>query len=50
MKEKQKVYYICKEEFSTDEHNKNAFKRYHKSEIIVIIQENLERLFIAFTI
>ena len=28
--EKQKVCYICKKEFSTDENNKNAFKLYHK--------------------
>ena len=28
--EKQKVFYICKKEFSTDENDKNAFKLYHK--------------------
>ena len=28
--EKQKVCYICKKEFSTDENDKNAFKLYHK--------------------
>ena len=28
--EKQKVCYICKKEFSTDEKEKNAFKLYHK--------------------
>ena len=28
--EKQKVCYICKKEFSTDENNKNEFKLYHK--------------------
>ena len=28
--EKQKVCYICKKEFSTDENDKNAFKLYHE--------------------
>ena len=28
--EKQKVCYICKKEFSTDEDDENAFKLYHK--------------------
>ena len=28
--EKQKVCYICKKEFSTDENDKNTFKLYHK--------------------
>ena len=28
--EKQKVCYICKKEFSTDENDKNAFELYHK--------------------
>ena len=28
--EKQKVCYICKKEFTTDENDKNAFKLYHK--------------------
>ena len=28
--EKQKVCYICKNEFSTDENDKNVFKLYHK--------------------
>ena len=28
--EKQKVYHICKEGFSTDKNDKNAFKLYHK--------------------
>ena len=28
--EKQKVCYICKKEFNTDENDKNAFKLYHK--------------------
>ena len=46
--EKQKVCYICKKEFSTDENDKNVFKLYIKSEIIVITQENLEELLIVF--
>ena len=28
--EKQKVYYICKKEFSTDKNDNNAFRLYHK--------------------
>ena len=48
--EKQKVCYICKKEFSTDENDKNVFKLYIKSEIIVITQENLEELLIVFAI
>ena len=48
--EKQKVSYICKKEFSTDENDKNAFKLYHKSEIIVITPENLVELLIVFAI
>ena len=48
--EKQKVCYICKKEFSTDENDKNAFKLYHKSEIIVITPENLVELLIVFAI
>ena len=28
--ENQKVCYLCKKEFSTDENDKNAFKLYHK--------------------
>ena len=28
--EKQKVCYMCKEEFNTDDNGKNAFKLYHK--------------------
>ena len=48
--EKQKVCYICKKEFSTDENDKNVFKLYIKSEIIVIRQETLEELLIVFSI
>ena len=48
--EKQKVCYICKKEFSTDENDKNVFKLYIRSEIIVIRQENLEELLIVFSI
>ena len=42
--EKQKVCYICKKEFSTDEDDKDALKLYHK------IKENLEELLIVFVI
>ena len=48
--EKQKVCYICKKEFSTDENDKNVFKLYIRSEIIVITQENLVELLIVFAI
>ena len=48
--EKQKVCYICKKEFSTDENDKNVFKLYIKSEIVVIRQENLEELLKVFSI
>ena len=48
--EKQKVCYICKKEFSTDENDKNVFKLYIRSEIIVITQENLMELLIVFAI
>ena len=40
---KQKVYHIWKKEFSTD-------KKYRKSEITVITQENLEQLLIIIAI
>ena len=41
---KQKVCYICKKGFSTDDDN----KRYHKARDIVIIMENIEELLIVF--
>ena len=44
--EKQKVCYICKKEFSTDENDKNTIK----AEIIVITQGNLEEPHIIFVI
>ena len=44
--EKQKVCYVCKKEFSTDDDNKSIIK----SEIIVITQENLEERLIIFAI
>ena len=43
---KQKVCYICKEEFSTD----MIIKSIIKSEIIVIILENIEQLVMIFVI
>ena len=62
--EKQKVCYICKKEFNTDENDKNEFNndendkneyKMHlnytiKSEIIVITLESLEELLIVFVI
>ena len=42
----QKVCDICKKGFSTDDDNKNIIK----SEIIAVILENLEELFIVFVI
>ena len=43
--EKQKVCYICKKRFSTDDDSKNI-----KSEIIVITKENVEELLMIFVI
>ena len=40
--EKQKVCYICKKKFSTDNNDEDTFKKSVKSEIIVITQENVE--------
>ena len=37
---KQKVCYICRKEFNTDDSD----KKYYKVKIIVIIQENIEVL------
>ena len=42
----QKVCYVCKKGFSTDDDNKNIIM----SEIIVIIRENLEELLGVFVI
>ena len=44
----QKVCYICKERFCTDKDNEKEFKLKKKSEIIVILMENLEELLIVF--
>ena len=46
--EKQNVCYIGKKEFCYDKNDKNKFKLYQK--VIAIIQENLEKLLIAFVI
>ena len=43
---KQKVCYICKKGFSTDDNNKNIIK----SEITVITLENIEELLMIFAI
>ena len=43
---KQKVCYICKKGFSTDDNNNNIIK----SEITVITLENIEELLMIFAI
>ena len=50
--EKQNVCHICQKEFCYNKNEKNKFNLNYikKSEIIVIIQENLEDLHIAFVI
>ena len=48
--EKQKVCHICKKEFWYNKNEKNEFKLCQKIREIVIIQENLEELLIAFVI
>ena len=40
--EKEEVCHICKEKFCNDENNKKKIKKSKKSEIIVIIQGNME--------
>ena len=47
--ENQEISYICENEFCTDENNKN-FKKYKKSEVIIITEENIEVLLIVFVI
>ena len=49
--EEQEKCYICQKEFCYDKNEKKKFKLYKKKlEIIVILQENLEELLIAFVI
>ena len=50
--EEQKLCHICKKEFCYDKNEKKKKKLNYikKLEIIVIIQENLEELLIAFVI
>ena len=49
--EEQEKCYICQKEFCYDKNEKKKFKLYKKKlEIIVILQENLEELLIAFAI
>ena len=46
--EKQQICYICEEEFCT---NKNKeLKKSKKSEIMIIMQENIEELLVVFVI
>ena len=44
----QKEWYICKREFDDNNNEKRKFKLCKKLEIIVILQENLKELLIAF--
>ena len=46
----QKECYIYKKEFDDNNNEKRKFKLCKKLEIIVILQENLEELLIAFVI
>ena len=46
----QEVGHIWKKEFCFDKNEKNGFKLYTKSQIIIITQENLEELHIIFAI
>ena len=48
--EKQKVCYICKKEFSTDENDKNAFKPYQKVGDHCHYTGNVKELLIVFAI
>ena len=48
--ENQKVCYICKKEFYTDEKNKKEFEKCKKSEITIITQVNIEELLIVIVI
>ena len=48
--EKQKVCYLCKKEFSTDEDDENPFKLYHKVRDHCITPKNLEELHTEFVI
>ena len=48
--EKQKICYICKKEFNTDEMLKMHLNYTTKSDIIVITLENLKELLIVFVI
>ena len=48
--EKQKVCCICKKEFCTNENEEDDLDNTKKSEIIAILQENLEVPLIVFAI
>ena len=48
--EEQEKCYICQKEFCYDKIEKKNLKYTKKVEIVVIIQENLEELLIAFAI
>ena len=46
----QEECHICQKEFFYDKNEKKKFKLYQTLGVIVIIQENLEELLIAFVI
>ena len=49
--ENKKICYICQQEFCTNENNEKEFKlKQKKSEIMIIIQENIKELLIVFVI
>ena len=47
--ENQQISYICENEFCTDENNK-SFKKYKRSEVIIITEENIAVLLRVFLI
>ena len=47
--ENQEISYICENEFCTDENNK-SFKKYKRSEVIIITEENIAVLLRVFLI
>ena len=50
MKNKKNATYICQKEFCDNKYEKRKFKLYKKVRDIVILQEDLEELLIAFVI
>ena len=50
MKNKKNATYICQKDFCDNKYEKRKFKLYKKVRDIVILQEDLEELLIAFVI